>query len=172
MKCIWNVLKVNRLLACKHRRILLIYRMNCYSPSSYIASVANTKHPFLGHSDEEDTLAESPSSFFCTERLPPWCASSLREVAVSSYLESLKDIKLLLDQFTFVWLHWSFKQNVWYTEILGRAEYITNKQLQIASPGILKYKPVICWVIPRMFQFCCCYLKKHFKRPYHSSCNA
>lgn len=54
-------LKVNRLLACEQRRILLTYRMKCYSPSSYTASVANIKYPFLGHSNGEDTLAESLS---------------------------------------------------------------------------------------------------------------
>lgn len=53
-------LKVNRLLACKHRRVLLTNRMNYYSPSSHNASVAHTKYPFLGHSNGQDTLNSPP----------------------------------------------------------------------------------------------------------------
>lgn len=92
----WMSLKVNRLLACKQRRILLTYRMKCYFPSSYTASVANIKYPFLGHSNGEDT-GWIPFSVLWTEWLSLWCASSLREVAVNSHLESLKDIELLHD---------------------------------------------------------------------------
>lgn len=51
-------LQANRLLACKHRRTLLIYRINYYSLSSYNTSVAS-----VGHTSGEDTIAESLYTF-------------------------------------------------------------------------------------------------------------
>lgn len=67
-------LQANRLLACKHRRAFLTYRLNNYSPSCYATFAANARCPFLWQGKGENILADllnhptlSPLlSFSCT----------------------------------------------------------------------------------------------------------
>lgn len=107
LKVYWMALQAYRLLTCKHRRMFLTYRLNCYSSSSYATFAANARCPFLWRDKGENILADllnhptlSPLlSFSCTKSLHLRCICRLTEVVVNSSLESIKDVGWLIDQF-------------------------------------------------------------------------